>query len=221
MTAPSDRPLPELYNEARGAYIAPLALRMDDHEDEDGLMRFVASTDAVDRYGTIVDQDSWRLDNFRKNPVFLWMHGRWSPPVGRVESVEVIDGRLIADVRFDDAEDNPMGRLVARQYREGTLNAVSVSWVSDQIVRRSELPEDHKHYGEHGYVFRGNELHELSAVTVPGNADALAIRSALGDPLAALEARLAALESRLAADPDTSSTADPFADFFGFPNPTD
>jgi len=38
------------------------------------VVTFIASTDDVDRYSDIIDQGSWILENYKKNPVILFNH---------------------------------------------------------------------------------------------------------------------------------------------------
>ena len=52
---------------------------------------FVASTEAEDRYGDVIEQEGWNLADFRKNPIALWMHDHKSP-IGTVDSLEVLRG---------------------------------------------------------------------------------------------------------------------------------
>ncbi len=115
----------------------------------DGPMRFVASTEGVKRDGLDLKSGDWRLDNYRRNPVFLWAHDYWGLPIGRVD-VSVDGKRLIADVTFD--RDDPFAAQVERKYRAGFLNAVSVGWDTRE---------------------EGNDLLDISAVPVPGDPDAL------------------------------------------------
>ena len=59
---------------------------------------FVASTAAPDRYGDIVDQATWKLDNYRANPVVQVDHDyRVESTVGRGLAV-VVDGVLTLEV---------------------------------------------------------------------------------------------------------------------------
>lgn len=149
------------------------------HEDGDGkptgLTTVVASTPVEDRYKDIV-AGPWRLRDYRANPVVPWTHDYWIPPVGRAEHVREEDEDLMADIRWDDHESNPLGRTVAHQYREGFLSAVSVGFRPNKVTRRSEMPADHPHYGEKGLLFTDNDLLEISAVPIPANPKALAQR---------------------------------------------
>lgn len=138
---------------------------------EDGLLSgIVGSTAAIDRYGEIVDQKSWILDNFKKNPVILWAHnltlGDDKPPIGKAVNVEVKAGKLRFDIQFDMAD--PFAADIFRKYKEGFLNAFSVGFMPGRV----EDIQDESH-PELRAILKNNELLELSAVPVPANPEAL------------------------------------------------
>jgi hypothetical protein len=143
-------------------------------DDSKATTRFVVSTDAVARDGHIIDQSTWQLDAYRANPVVQWAHDYDSPPIGRAVEIGVVDGRLMATVEWDTAL--PLGATVARQFDAGFLSAVSVGWKSGRVTSRSELPPEHRYHGAEGLVFHDNELREFSAVPVPADPHALAVR---------------------------------------------
>lgn len=130
----------------------------------------VASTDAVDSYGEIVEQ-SWILDRYLKNPVVLWNHNKLfqqdTLPIGKASDVRVESGRLIATITFASAAANPKAEQVWQSFKEGTLRAVSVGFNPRNV--RSE-----KRDGNDVYVLSDNELFEISATPLPANPDALA-----------------------------------------------
>ena len=193
---------------------------------EDGRTHVIASTDDVDRSDDVVDQTSWQLDRHARNPVVLWAHSYRDPPVGTA-AMAVEDGALHGRIKWDDNEVNQLGTLVAHQYRTGVLSAVSVGFRPHTMTLRSELPKEHPHFGEKGYLLRDNELYELSAVPVPANPeahavrgfgpvppDAAALREWLQDP--AFRALLVEELRPLAAPPPDQRSA--FARIFGVPS---
>lgn len=153
-----------------------------DGVDDDGLSRFVASTGAVDRMGDVVEQ-SWRLANYRRNPVILAEH--MVPVVGRgTVRVDKERDALMLSVEWDEDADNPVGRLIASQHRRGFRSAVSVGFRAGKAIPRTKLPEDHpaKVAGDvpewqAGRMYRSNELLEVSSVAIPANAEALQLRA--------------------------------------------
>lgn len=191
--------------------------------EADGTTVVIASTDTVDSYEDVVDQGSWRLKRHKSNPVVLWAHNSHQPPVGRA-AMSVEEGKLMARITWDEGDDNPTGRLVGRQFRDGFLNAVSVGFMPHKRTLRRELPKDHPSYGERGYLLQENELYELSAVSIPANPDATVPRHvARSAPLD--RAGKEALLRDLLADPALRSMAsgllapaaplDPIAELFG------
>lgn len=139
------------------------AYRAED-EAEDGSMLFVASTGGVKRDGLEIDQTKWRLDNYARNPVVLMSHDYTSPPIGTADAY-VEDGQLMARVRWDTAD--PQGAAIAGKYERGVMSAVSVGW--DNVGESGER-------AKRGEDIAGHELLDISAVSVPGDPDALAVR---------------------------------------------
>lgn len=140
-----------------------------DAEADSPALPFIASTEGVKGDGFDLRADSWNLSRFERNPLVLWSHDFWGerPPIGR--AVARIDGKqLKADITFDPDDD--FAQTIERKYRNGFLNAVSVSW--DSIDGR-------------------NHLLEISAVPIPMDPDALMERQKRG--LADIGRTLAAL----------------------------
>ena len=131
-------------------------------------IEFVASTANAARDKIEIDQAGWKLDNYRKNPVVLWMHDYWGerPPIGRAE-VSLSGNELICRIWFDQGD--PFAVDVERKYRNGFLNAVSVGWDTLEWTRLEE--------GEARMRVTSAELLDISAVSVPGDPDALMRRT--------------------------------------------
>jgi HK97 family phage prohead protease len=127
---------------------------------------FIASTDAIDSYDEIVEQD-WILDRYRTNPVVLFAHDSRELPVGQCIDVGVVNGQLECTVKFCSAEANPHAERVWQSVREGALRAVSVGFRPGDV--RFE-----KRNGKEVFVLSKNELHEISVVPIPANPEALA-----------------------------------------------
>jgi hypothetical protein len=130
-------------------------------------LRFTASTPGIARDGKSLRVEDWYLEDYRRNPVFLFAHQYTLPPIGRAE-VSVAADRLIADVVFD--QEDPFAREVERKYRRGFMNAVSVGWDEKVVNGRKRL-----------------ELLDISAV--PVGADAQAVIERMRRQLAALNGR--------------------------------
>jgi phage head maturation protease len=142
---------------------------------------FVASTATLDRYHEIIEPAGWRLDSYRRNPVFQNAHnyGDVIFTLGKAVSTEVRavgNGQALCQ-RIQFAVDvNPMARIAYGLYRGGFLNAVSVGFIPLQWEEPSGT--DGKHGSDGGQARRRyleQELLEVSAVAIPANPDALAL----------------------------------------------
>lgn len=147
---------------SREGALALKAIRQTEREVD-----FVASTDAVDSYGDVVDQASWQLSHYLENPVVLYGHQSRDLPIGKASNVGVRNGRLEATVRFASAEANPMAEQVWKLVQEGILRAVSVGFLP--VEGRYEMRG-----GDEVFVWRSPILKEISVVPVPANPEALA-----------------------------------------------
>ena len=134
---------------------------------------FIASTNGVDRYGDVINQEGWNIAAYERNPVVLLNHNANSLPIGK-GAVSVKDGQLMIDVEFD--KDDELAQRVERKARNGFLNAVSVGFNPMESIERSRLPKDHPAYTERGgNYFNKSELLEVSIVTIPANSEATAV----------------------------------------------
>lgn len=174
----------------------------------DGVKRqmFVASTDIVDRCDDIVDQASWKLDNYNANPVVLVDHEYEAGCVVGRGAVTVVDGvGLVLDVVKWSRK--PAAVDVMNDVDDGIINAVSVGFSPGRMVMRRDLPDgDPRKSDGYGCVYYDCELLEVSIVAVPANPQALAVRSARSAELDALATRLADMVlDKIAADPARSA----------------
>ena len=156
---------------------------------QEGTLVVVASEAVVDRYGDIVRQN-WDLANYLANPVVLFGHDWSDPPIGNALQVAVVDGRLLAEILFDEADLKAAD--IARKYREGFMSTVSVGFRSGIMSPRWKLAENDPEYAAEGCILDRNELIEISCVPVPALPSATAQRSA---PLPLLDQVRAAIRS--------------------------
>ncbi len=120
--------------------------------------RVIASTDAIDRQGDVIDQNGWELDNYMKNPVMLFAHDYSSLPVAKCIKLSIESQGLVCDFEFAPAEGNPVGAQIKYLYDNGFMNAVSVGFIPKE---------------QNGGVITKAELLEISLVPVPANQEAL------------------------------------------------
>ena len=130
---------------------------------------FVASSATPDRYGDIIDVQAWVLDNYKRNNIILLNHDSNQLPIAR-GNVYVRNDQLIVDVEFDKEDER--AKEVERKVKAGFMNAVSVGFRPLESKSRSELPTDHKYYGQRGMYYSKAELLEVSIVTIPANGEA-------------------------------------------------
>jgi hypothetical protein len=138
---------------------------------------FVASTATLDRYHEIIEPAGWRLDSYRRNPVFQNAHnyGDVLFTLGKALLTEVrtVSGGEALCQRIQFAtEVNPVARIAYGLYKGGFLNAVSVGFIplrwEDGGTGAAGAPAARRRYLE-------QELLEVSAVAIPANPDALAL----------------------------------------------
>src|SRR5205085_12334514 len=108
------------------------------------IIEFIASTEVLDRYQEIITASGWRLESYRRNPVFQNAHqyGDIIFTLGRALISEVrvrpstIPGQSGSDqpstclyqrIQFATGV-NPMARIAYGLYRGKFLNAVSVGF---------------------------------------------------------------------------------------------
>lgn len=133
---------------------------------------FVSSTETADRYGDVIRVAGWKLDNYRKNPVFLWGHKSSEPPIGKCVDIRTENNppALVQRIQFADAATYPFADTIFNLYKGGFMRAVSVGFMpTEQPTPLTDLEGRFS-----GYEFNGQELLELSAVPIPANADCLA-----------------------------------------------
>jgi len=136
----------------------------------DGVLPFVLTERVVDRDSEVIEPAGAKVQNFLKNPVFLWVHDLRSLPIGRIipETLKITPQRVTADVKFD--MDDPFARLVYHKYKNGFLNAGSIRFLPISYSDRPVLD------GQRGRTYKEWELLEFSAVPVPANPNALVQR---------------------------------------------
>ncbi len=98
------------------------------------ILDFLSSTDTLDRYQEIIDPAGWRLDSYRRNPVFQNAHnyGDILFTLGKALITEIrqVAGRQALFQRIQFATDvNPIARIAHGLYSGGFLNAVSVGFI--------------------------------------------------------------------------------------------
>jgi len=152
--------------------------------EESRIIPFILSTFTRDRHRTVLNQDNWQLENYRKNPVIAYQHnlsgGLCTDPdpdniIGKSNRIEVEGAKkerqLIADAEFEPAESNIMAEKIFRKIIFGSLSRSSVGFLE---VGNGKYGDGDEAQGEERetYYFEGQELLEWSVVNIPSNPDA-------------------------------------------------
>jgi len=154
-----------------------------------GKFTFTFSSPGVDRDHDTINQLGIDLKEFKKNPVVIWAHDYSLPPVARVESTWVRDGKLMGSISFPPKGVHALADTLHGLVEHGFLNAVSVGFTPIEVVQREDGGHDYKQI----------ELMELSLVPVPSNREALIQATAKGvnvNPVSEWAANILSAERR-------------------------
>ncbi len=135
--------------------------------------RFRISTETQDRHGDIIRSKGIVLKHFRKNPVVLFAHDAWMPPIGKSPKITIGDGFVDADVDFFDLETYEFADTIFRIVDKGGLKATSVGFMPLKYERMEEDDEDNISKVRWGIDFKKIDLLEFSIVPVPANPEAV------------------------------------------------
>lgn len=163
------------------------------------ILDFIASDESLDRFGEIICASGWRLDTYRRNPVFQNAHqyGDILFTLGKALITEVrtipreapqhlstlssqLSTVLFQRVQFA-TDVNPAARVAYGLYQGKFLNAVSVGFIP---LRWEDVPPRGTSCASPGTgggsrqarrKYLEQELLEVSAVGIPANPNALAL----------------------------------------------
>ena len=141
-------------------------------DEAKGRVSAIVSSESRDRDGDVIRAEGWNLDNFMRHPVLLASHDYHSlrSQIGEWESMEVEGKTMRGVARFFIGKGNEEADWAFQLAKEKAL-AFSVGFVPD-MDKAMPLQKDDP-FGTQGLEFKGQELLEVSAVTVPSNPDAL------------------------------------------------
>jgi HK97 family phage prohead protease len=150
-----------------GATLARATISSPVVEDGTRKVRFCFSDESVDRMGDSIKAAGWQTADFLRNPVALWAHDSYSPPIGRASGVGIENHRLMGDIEFAAPETYEFAETIFRLVKAGFVNAVSVGFtaIEYKFVDNKDRP--------FGIDFLKQELLEISIVPLPANANAL------------------------------------------------
>jgi hypothetical protein len=139
---------------------------MKEIDRESRIVPFKISTAAVDREGDTIDVAGWDLGNYLKNPVVLFGHDHYQPPVAKSLTTFAENGALKSRAQFTPRDISEFGYMVFLLYAEGYMRATSVGFIPKEWTYAEG---DRKG----GMDFSRQEMLEYSCVPVPANPEAL------------------------------------------------
>lgn len=132
------------------------------------------SDSSLNSYGIRVITEGINIEQYKKNPILLWMHNRAFRgtkdevlPLGHVEELEVTDGKLYGVPVIEPVDD--FSSNVLKLWENGTIKAVSIS-IDDCVY--SEDPKDLVP-GQTRATVKSCSLQEVSIVDIGSNDNAL------------------------------------------------
>jgi HK97 family phage prohead protease len=151
-------------------YDVDIAVKAISIDEKNYTATFVMSTASIDRHGDIVDQDTWNLEHFLKNPAFFWGHrsnefplGKWLSVTLEVDPENPEQKMLVGVAEFAVGVHEDIDRAWKHVVR-GDLNMVSVGFIPKLVDYDEE---------KDAYVLKYCELMECSLVGIGSNRRAL------------------------------------------------
>lgn len=137
--------------------------------DANGL-EFILSDETPDRMDDVILSDGWDLKNFKNNPIALFNH-QSTFPVGKWSNLRVENKQLRGHLELAPFGTSERIDEIRKLVDAGILRAVSVGFRPLESERREGT--------DWGMTFKRCELVETSLVSVPANANALAVAKSL------------------------------------------
>jgi hypothetical protein len=153
------------------------------------LIEFIITDETVDWYSDVIRIDGWDTSDYEHNPVVLWAHSHYDPPVAKAVSLDVLKKKkqIRSVAEFTPQDVNPFGYLTYRMYVQRFLNAVSVGFMPKEYAFVSESTHaDRARRG--GIDYLKQSLLEYSAVPVPANPNALQLAKSVGIDITPMKA---------------------------------
>ncbi len=137
-------------------------------------MEVVISTSKVNSYGSRVMTAGIDTEQYKRNPIVLWMHSRpygmsenEPLPIGKMTNLREEEDRLIGTIEFDDNDD--FAKKIKSKYESGILNMVSAGL---EVVELSDDPNLILP-GQRRMTIKRSKLREVSCVDIGANDDSL------------------------------------------------
>ncbi len=144
-------------------------------------LEVIASTSNLVRDDAIIPTAAWDITDFLKNPVILFAHNSFMPPIARSVSTELRrgPGEMRQFWLFNDL--TQLSREIHAMFETGAMRAASVGFMIRSFHRPDEvelkkLRKKFPRAGEFTWVIDLAELLETSAVPVPADPGAIALQ---------------------------------------------
>lgn len=160
--------------------------------DEANVVVFEASNQVPDREGDIMLMDGADFTDFKRNPVFCWVHETWNKTIGAVINLEIDKSnkkapRLLATCLFHQVTEE--ARELCELTKLGYLKAVSIGFRNKRGGIKFPLEAEREALGmiPGGVIHTAWSLVELSLCPIGMNQDALRVRSLHSKTIALLK----------------------------------
>lgn len=149
----------------------PTVYKQASNETTSSPFDFILSDESTDRMGDVILAKGWQLGNFRANPIALYGHDSSNLPVGRWKNVRISGKQLLGTLELAAQGTSAFIDTIRSLIEQKILKAVSVGFSPIEY----EPIDDKQPWA--GIKFTKQELHEVSVVAVPANANALNSKS--------------------------------------------
>ncbi len=139
-------------------------------------MAMIGTDESKDRDGDIIRMNGWDLENYRKNPVFLWAHNYGSVPIARATKVtkkREPEPHMLWNLMYPTKGIYSFADMILELYGEQMINASSVGFIPNKWneIEAEQYEEGTRRTWGREYIKQ--ELLELSGCAVPSNPNAL------------------------------------------------
>ena len=131
--------------------------KSDIQDDGSITIKGLASTNALDRTGDVIDHNAWKeggLDNYSGNPIILFNHD-YNRPIGRAKYCDVTQNGLELEAKISKSAGD-----IVELIKDGVLGAFSVGFKVKDADYNKETD---------GFYIKSAELLEVSVVSIPAN----------------------------------------------------
>lgn len=142
---------------------------------------FVASDESVDKMGDVIKVNGWDFSTFKDNPVALWGHNSFAPPIGRV--FDIVRGKvgtvptLFESIEYFEESVNPVSEAIWKMVEAGAVRACSVGFIPTKVKVPDEDEATELKIPSWGVIFQKQKQIELSNCSIGANDNALSLRS--------------------------------------------